>query len=41
MEKSPTARYTIVDPNPPREVRKLIQEMIVEKLLAMKAEDRP
>jgi len=39
MGKILQARYVVVDPNPPREVRKLIQAMVVEKLLAIKAKD--
>lgn len=39
MGKSPKARYIVVDPNPPREAEKLIQAIIVEKLLAIKTKD--
>ena len=31
-------KYTIVDPNGPGEVQKLLKAMLVEKLLAMRAD---
>lgn len=32
--KAPKVTYTVVDPNAPRDVRKLLRTMAVEKLLA-------
>lgn len=33
----PKVKYTVVDPNTPCEVQKLLKKMIAEKLLAIKA----
>lgn len=33
---SPKVTYTVVNPNEPREIRKLLKTLIVEKLTAVK-----
>ncbi len=34
-QQNPKVKYTIIDPNPPREVQNLLKSIIVEKLLAV------
>lgn len=36
-QQNPKVKYTIIDPNTPHEVQKLLKMMIVEKLLTVKA----
>lgn len=37
-QQAPKARYTVIDPNKPCDIQKKLRTMIVEKLLAVRAE---